>query len=257
MKCHGAVLAFLIALGGCQSGNLDVIARVSSSVSDAGNNVTTDADGGSSLGLEDLQRAYAELRFGMLLHFGILTYTGNWGDGNLPIQQFNPTKLDTTQWAAAAVAAKMKYAILSVRHIDGFALWNTATNNVSVGAISWRKGQGDVVREFVDAFRARGLKVGFLYSMWDATQGLGSNLVGNTPITRAQIDYLKAQLTELLSNYGPISYLLFTSWAWQMGHNAVPYQEDPGAGEVAAAGVSGFRSDPADESVGRGRRTFR
>jgi alpha-L-fucosidase len=223
--------AILIALAGCSRGNLDVIERLPFSDGggteyDGGTLVLDSAtDAGSPPSLEDLQRAYVDLRFGMLIHFGILTYTGNWADANLPINQFNPTKLDATQWANAAVAAKMKYAILTVRHIDGFALWNTATTNFDVGAISWRNGKGDVVREFVDAFRARGLKVGFLYPMWDATQGIGNSGVGNTTITRPQIDYLKAQLTELLSNYGPISFLHFTAWAWQMGHNAVPYQE--------------------------------
>jgi alpha-L-fucosidase len=231
MKLALPSIAILIALAGCSRGNLDVIEQLPSSdgggiAYDSGT-LAIDAaiDAGSPPSLEDLQRAYVDLRFGMLIHFGILTYTGNWADAKLPIDKFNPTKLDTTQWADAAVAAKMKYAILTVRHIDGFALWNTATTKFSVGAISWRNGKGDVVREFVDAFRARGLKVGFLYPMWDATQGIGNSGVGNTTITRPQIEYLKAQLTELLSNYGTISFLHFTGWAWQMGHNAVPYQD--------------------------------
>ena len=224
-------LAIFIAWAGCSRGNLDVIERIPSfddgGIPYDGSALTHDsaAEAGSPPSLEDLQRAYIDLRFGMLIHFGILTYTGNWADANLPISQFNPTKLDTGQWADAAVAAKMKYAILSVRHIDGFALWNTATTNFDVGAIGWRNGRGDVVKDFVDAFRARGLKVGFLFPMWDATQGIGNSGVGDTTITRPQIEYLKAQLTELLSNYGPISFLHFTAWAWQMGHNAVPYQE--------------------------------
>lgn len=231
MTCTWPAVALLIALAGCWRGNLDVLERLPSTDSggseEDGGTLARDAalDASSPPGLEDLQRAFADLRFGMLIHFGILTYTGNWADANLPIDQFNPTKLDTTQWANAAVAAKMKYAILSVRHIDGFALWNTATNSNDVGAISWRNGKGDVVREFVDAFRARGLKVGFLYPMWDSTQGIGNSGVGNTTITPPQLQYLKAQLTELLSNYGTISFLHFTGWAWQMGHNAVPYQE--------------------------------
>jgi alpha-L-fucosidase len=224
-------LATLIALAGCSRGNLDVLERLPASDDGGsaydGSTLAHDAatETGPPPSLEDLQRTFADLRFGMLIHFGILTYTGNWADANLEIDLFNPTKLNTGQWADAAVAAKMKYAILSVRHIDGFALWNTATTNFDVGSISWRNGKGDVVKEFVNAFRARGLKVGFLYPMWDSTQGIGSSVVGNTIITRPQIDYLKAQLTELLSNYGTISFLHFTGWAWQMGHNAVPYQE--------------------------------
>jgi alpha-L-fucosidase len=251
------LLVLLIGLVGCSRGTLDVIELVPPSdgapsvyeagpiqrdsgagpgidanldanldaTSDAPNGIDTGIDGGQVLTLEDLQRAYIDLRFGMLIHFGILTYTGSWGDARLPIEQFNPTKLDTNQWANAAVAAKMKYAIMSVRHIDGFALWPTATTDFDVASIGWRKGGGDVVRDFVEAFRYRGLKVGFMYSMWDATQEIGNSGVGNTTITRSQIDFLEAQLTELLSNYGTISYLLFTGWAWQMGHNAVPYQE--------------------------------
>ena len=224
----------LIALAGCSRGNLDVFERLSfpdggdgGGIADDGGAMAHDSatEAGSPPSLEDLQRAYIDLRFGMLIHFGILTYTGNWADANLDIGQFNPTKLDAAQWAKAAEAAKMKYAILSVRHIDGFALWNTATTNFDVGAIGWKNGKGDVVRDFVDAFRARGLKVGFLFPMWDATQGIGNSGVGNTTISRPQLEYLKAQLTELLSNYGTISFLHFTAWAWQMGHNAVPYQE--------------------------------
>ena len=94
----------------------------------------------------------------MFIHFGILTYTGSWSQANLPISMFNPVNLNPGQWADAAVAAKMKYAVLTTRHHDGFALWPSAVGNFSVRNISWRNGQGDVVREFVDAFRARSLR---------------------------------------------------------------------------------------------------
>jgi alpha-L-fucosidase len=171
--------------------------------------------------LEELQREYIELRFGMFIHFGILTYTGEWAEPNLDIDQFNPTALDPGQWADAAVSAKMKYAVLTTRHHDGFALWNSAVSDFDVGSIPWRNGQGDVVREYVDAFRQRGLPPGLYYSVWDATQGIGNT----TNVTRAQIDYVKAQLTELLTNYGPIPILIFDGWSWKMGHKAVPYQE--------------------------------
>src|SRR5262245_7112159 len=170
--------------------------------------------------LEPLQRAYVDLRFGMFIHFGILTYTGTWSQANLPINMFNPVNLNPGQWADAAVGAKMKYGVLTTRHHDGFALWPSAVGNFDVRNISWRSGQGDVVREFVDAFRARNLAVGLYYSVWDNTQG-----TGNGTVTRAQIDYVKTQLTELLSNYGAINILVFDGWSWKMGHKAMPYQE--------------------------------
>jgi alpha-L-fucosidase len=170
--------------------------------------------------LEDLQRAYVDLRFGMFIHFGILTYTGSWAQANLPISMFNPTLLDPGQWADAAIAAHMRYGVLTTRHHDGFALWNSAASSFDVGSIPWASGRGDVVRQYVDAFRAKGLLPGLYYSVWDSTQG-----VGNGAITRAQIDYVKTQLTELLTNYGPIPILVFDGWSWKMGHQAMPYQE--------------------------------
>ena len=170
--------------------------------------------------LEDLQREYIDWRFGMFIHFGILTYTGSWSQANLDIAQFNPTALDANQWAEAAAAAGMKYGVLTTRHHDGFALWDSAVSTFDAGGIPWRGGKGDVVREFVDAFRARGLHAGLYYSVWDNTRG-----VGNGPMTSAGMDYVKAQLTELLTNYGPIPILVLDGYSWRMGHHAAPYQE--------------------------------
>jgi alpha-L-fucosidase len=178
--------------------------------------------------LEQAQRAYIELRFGMFIHFGILTYTGAWAQPNLPIEQFNPTALDPGQWADAAVAAHMTYGVLTTRHHDGFALWNSAVSDFDVGSIPWMNGQGDVVRAYVDAFRSRGLLPGLYYSVWDSTRpvgGQGFPAVRGAPVTADQLAYVEAQLTELLSNYGPIPILIFDGWAWQMGHRSVPYQE--------------------------------
>jgi alpha-L-fucosidase len=173
-----------------------------------------------SSNLEALQRAFVDLRFGMFLHFGILTYTGKWSEANLPIEQFNPTQLNAEQWADAAVSAHMKFGVLTTRHHDGFALWPSAASTFNVGHISWMGGKGDVVRAYVDAFRSRGLLPGLYYSIWDNTQG-----IGNGTVTPAQLSYVKAQLTELLSNYGPIPILVIDGWAWKTGHQTVAYQE--------------------------------
>ena len=180
--------------------------------------------GAGSLGavpLEELQRAYVDLRFGMFIHFGILTYTGSWAQGNLPIDMFNPTKLDPAQWADAAIAAKMKFGILTTKHHDGFALWPSSVGNFSVKNIAWKGGQGDVVRAYVDAFRAKGLQPGLYFSLFDATQ----KIEGAETITRAKIDLVKTQLHELLTNYGEIPVLFIDGWSWKMGHLAVAYQE--------------------------------
>ncbi|HRU39601.1 MAG TPA: alpha-L-fucosidase, partial [Candidatus Goldiibacteriota bacterium] len=149
--------------------------------------------------LEENQRDFVELRYGMFIHFGILTYTGTWSQKNLDISKFNPEKLDCKQWADAALAAGMKFGVLTTKHHDGFALWPTETDDFSVKSIPWRGGKGDVVREYVDAFRARGLLPGLYYSVWDNTKG-----IGNRPVSEADIVYVENQLRELLTNYGPI-----------------------------------------------------
>lgn len=170
--------------------------------------------------LEALQRAFVDLRFGMFIHFGILTYTGNWAGPNLDISQFNPVELDPGQWADAAVAAKMKYGVLTAKHHDGFALWPSAASTFNVGRIPWKGGKGDVVRAYVDAFRSRGLLPGLYYSIWDTTQG-----VSEGSLSPEKLAYVKTQITELLSNYGPIPILVMDGWSWQMGHQAIAYQE--------------------------------
>jgi alpha-L-fucosidase len=72
----------------------------------------------------------------MFLHFGILTFCGSqpgdpcpggWSQPNLDITKFSPSPLyDPGQWADAAVAAHMKFGVLTTRHHDGFALWPSA-----------------------------------------------------------------------------------------------------------------------------------
>lgn len=169
--------------------------------------------------LETLQREFVELRYGMFIHFGILTYTGSWSQKNLDIKKFNPTELDCGQWADAAKAGGMTFGVLTTKHHDGFALWPTETDNFSVKNIPWRNGRGDVVLEYVKAFTERGLKPGLYYSVWDNTKG-----IGNGPITEEQIQYVEAQLKELLTNYGPIPVMVLDGYSWKMGHNELPYE---------------------------------
>jgi alpha-L-fucosidase len=178
------------------------------------------ANGHGDIALTDLQRAFVDWRFGMFLHFGILTYTGRWAEAHLDIEQFNPTQLNPGQWADAALSAKMTFGVLTTKHHDGFALWDTKDSSFDVASTPWKNGKGDVVREYVEAFRAKGLGPGLYYSVWDATAG-----IGNRPIGRSDIDYVKAQLTELLTNYGPIPLLVFDGWSWKMGHRAMPFAE--------------------------------
>ena len=187
--------------------------------------------GGAIRDPEDLKRDFAEYRFGMFIHFGMNTFSND-GAKDLPNQDpslFNPTKLDPGQWIDAAVSAKMKFAVLTTKHHDGFLLWDSATTDYDVGnAKVPAAGHVDVVKLFVDACRARGVAPGLYFSIQDrSTAGLGQNgwSVTNERMSKTLIDYVKAQVKELLTNYGYIPFFVTDGWAWSMGMTIMPYQD--------------------------------
>jgi alpha-L-fucosidase len=139
----------------------------------------------------------------LFLHFGVNTFTDReWGDGNESPSIFSPSSLDARQWTRAARQAGARALILTAKHHDGFCLWPTRTTRHSVAASPWRAGQGDVVREFVDACRADGLKAGLYLSPWDRNNpAYGDSARYN--------DLYCDQLTELLTKYGPIAEVWF------------------------------------------------
>ncbi|WP_405846713.1 alpha-L-fucosidase [Streptomyces sp. NBC_01518] len=169
--------------------------------------------------LQALQQKFVDMRFGMFIHYNMGTYhDAEWVSPGQDPSSFNPTKLDCGQWAAAAKSAKMTFGILTTKHHDGFCLWPTKQTRYNVMNSSY---QQDVVRKYVDAFRAAGLEPWMYFSVWDRNQGIASGSV-----SRADIDFVKAQLTELLGGtYGTIPVLVFDGWAWQAGHRQIPYGE--------------------------------
>ncbi|MCF8392721.1 MAG: alpha-L-fucosidase, partial [Melioribacteraceae bacterium] len=148
------------------------------------------------------QIEYQQMELIGFIHFSINTFTGKeWGHGDESPELFNPTELNTEQWVQAAKDAGMKQLILTAKHHDGFCLWQSKFTEYSVKNSPWKNGSGDVVREFVDACRVHGLKAGLYLSPWDRNHpdyGKPEYLV-----------YYKNQLTELLTEYGPISEIWF------------------------------------------------
>jgi alpha-L-fucosidase len=139
----------------------------------------------------------------LFIHFGVNTFTDReWGDGTEDPDIFNPSQLDTRQWARVARAAGCRAMILTAKHHDGFCLWPTATTDHSVASSPWRQGQGDLVREFTDACRAEGLRAGLYLSPWDQN----APSYGDSPRYN---DFYCDQLTELLTRYGPIHEVWF------------------------------------------------
>jgi len=144
---------------------------------------------------------------GMFFHFGIRSFNPghrDWDGLEMPAETFNPDSLDCVQWMRAAKIIGAKYAIMTTKHHDGFALWPTKFSKYSVAASTWKDGKGDVVREFVNACRAEDIKVGLYYSpaQWGSTAVEFKNEVEYD-------DYFINQISELLSDYGKIDYLWF------------------------------------------------
>jgi alpha-L-fucosidase len=149
------------------------------------------------------QLAWQRDELALFLHFGVNTFTDReWGDGTEDPAIFVPSRFNAGQWVRAAKAAGFRAMILTAKHHDGFCLWPTATTRHSVASSPWRDGAGDVVRDFVDACRAVGLKPGLYCSPWDRNApSYGDSARYN--------DLYCAQLTELLTRYGPITEVWF------------------------------------------------
>ena len=185
--------------------------------------------------------------FSAFIHFGINTFSGvEWGSGKEKASIFNPgDSLDTDQWCRLMKAAEMKRVIITVKHHDGFCLWQSRYNDsFSVRSIPWRNGQGDVLRELSNSCRKYGLKLGVYLSPADLYQienekGLYGNLSKyqttviptdpasfktnpakvrpdrpqSKPTFTVMADdynrYFMNQLYELLTEYGPIHEVWF------------------------------------------------
>lgn len=149
------------------------------------------------------QLAWQRLEFIAFAHFGINTFTDReWGDGTEDPRLFNPTDFDAGQWAEVLAEAGVKLLILTAKHHDGFCLWPSKFTEHSVAHSAWRGGQGDVVREVVEALRARQLRVGLYLSPWDRNQPA----YGDSPRYN---EYFRQQLRELLTGYGAIDEVWF------------------------------------------------
>jgi alpha-L-fucosidase len=148
------------------------------------------------------QIAWQSREFYGFIHFGMNTMTDReWGAGHEDPALFDPEDVDPAQWVAAAESAGMQGLILTCKHHDGFALWPSAHSTHTVARSPWRRGRGDLVRETAEACAAAGLAFGIYLSPWDLTEttyGSGT----------AYDDFFVAQLTELLTGYGPI----FSVW---------------------------------------------
>lgn len=183
-------------------------------------------------------------RFGMFIHWGLyaLPARHEWVKHNERLTNaeyqkyfdlFNPDLYDPTTWARQAKAAGMKYAVLTTKHHEGFCLFDSKFTDYKATNTPAKR---DLVREYVNAFRAQGLKVGFYYSLidWHHPDFTIDYYHPQSPLDKSDTayarlnkgrdmakyrQYLRNQVTELLTNYGKIDILwLDFSYPRKDGH---------------------------------------
>lgn len=156
----------------------------------------------------DRLRAFEALGYGMFIHYGMSTFVANeLPDGKHPATAYAPTQLDVGQWISVARDAGMKYAVLTTKHVAGHCLWPSKLTDYTVANSTDRT---DVVGAFVAACREKGVLPGFYYCSWDNHNRFGSKTPSDpdddgSGTTAAYQTFQTAQLTELLTQYGPIA----------------------------------------------------
>ncbi|WP_099204537.1 alpha-L-fucosidase [Scatolibacter rhodanostii] len=173
---------------------------------------------------------FMEDRFGMFIHWGLYAIPGKgeWmrsvehtslEDYQVYFDEFNPIHYDPKKWAKKAKEAGMKYAILTAKHHDGFCLFDSALTDYKSTNTPCKR---DLVKEFLDAFREEGLKVGLYYSLLDwhhedfpCYKDPFHPMQGKFPEEEEKKDfsryvkYLHGQVEELLTNYGKLDIMWF------------------------------------------------
>jgi alpha-L-fucosidase len=191
---------------------------------------------------------WRDARFGMFIHWGLYSIpAGEWNghtnygewirtEGKIPVEQyekfrdqFNPVKFDADAWVALAKAAGMKYIVITTKHHDGFCLFDSKYTDWDVMNTPYHK---DIMKQMADACRKQGIKMCWYHSIMDwhnpdytPRRDWERDI---RPTTGADFDrfnqYLKNQVGELLTNYGPIGVMWFDgqwegTWTHERGQD--------------------------------------
>lgn len=191
-------------------------------------------------------------RFGMFIHWGLyaLAARHEWvknyeeiGDAEYQkyFEHFAPDLFEPQIWAKAAREAGMKYVVITVKHHEGFCLWNSQftaykTTNTPFGR--------DALREIVAAFRAQDLEIGFYYSLLDwhhpdfTIDGIHPQRnhpdalkMNESRDMRRYAEYMRQQVRELLTDYGPVEMLWF-DFSYPEGDPTKPFPQFRGKGRA-------------------------
>jgi alpha-L-fucosidase len=169
---------------------------------------------------------HRDARFGMFIHWGVYSVAadGEWFKSRQKltteeyqkyVDAFLPRNYNPNEWAKLAKEAGMKYAVMTAKHHDGFCMFDSEYTDYKIS----NNVQGaDYIKDYVEAFRSQGLKVGLYYSLIDWHHE-DYPYVGNHPLTNREgftkkdynwddyLDYMHKQIEELMTKYGKIDIL--------------------------------------------------
>jgi alpha-L-fucosidase len=176
------------------------------------------------------RKDFQDRKFGMFIHWGIYSLLGD-GEWVMHHQKiphekyqrianaFYPHAFDAQEWVRIAKSAGMRYITITSRHHDGFSMFDTKASGYNiVAATPYKK---DPLKDLAAACKAEGIKLNFYYSLldWGRTDyGFGKKIVNGQPEDtdwNSYINFMKQQLTELLTNYGDIVGGIWFDGHWE------------------------------------------
>jgi len=177
----------------------------------------------ADLDRERRMKWWHDARFGMFVHWGLYAQLGRheWVMNleHIPFKEYErladtwkPKTRPAREWARLAKKAGMKYMVMTTKHHEGFCLWDTEQTDYN----AMDRGPGrDLVREYVDACREFGLKIGFYYSLMDWHHPDGVRCAKDEAARRRFLDFTQGCVRELVTNYGKID-ILWYDFPWPL-----------------------------------------
>jgi len=193
---------------------------------------------------KERMRWFTEARFGMFIHWGVYSVpAGEWNGekghgewvmqyGRIPVskyeqfaKEFNPVKFDAKEWVRIAKEAGMKYLVITAKHHDGFGMFRSDLTDWCIKSTPFQR---DPLKELADACKEAGITLCFYYSImdwhhpdWPERRPWNDRATGKPDMNR-YVEFMKGQLKELLTRYGPIGVLWFDGdtekpWPHQRG----------------------------------------
>lgn len=190
---------------------------------------------------ENLQsrQEFSDMRFGIFLHWGLYSMfaQGEWymQNAGIPYAEYSkaasgfyPSRFNAHEWVSAIKASGAGYITITTRHHEGFSMWDTEQSDYNiVDATPFKR---DIIRELADECHRQGVRLHFYYSHLDWARedypvGRTGTKCGKDPKRADWPSYyrfMNAQLTELLTNYGPVGAIWFDGW-WDHDSDATPF----------------------------------